>query len=585
MKFVTGILWLVLTGWIAGCSGEESIQKNGIGALEKYVALGESDGWSATLKDGIFWLNNAQAEGAIRYYFTPYTDGDGGARSIGVDVNVAELKPDARAGLLYGYQADPRLYYLMLLGPAGALDVYRRDGNGLQMTMSQSITLSKSGYNRIEVHEQGRSVEISVNGQSAGSFESQGTGRGSVGIAALGIGRSGFTNYYQSNAPVDKAPGAVSQAAETPANSTSVEGKPLVLKDVIVRDEGRKNFPAYQFLVPENWTLVGSVKHPGQHYYNIPYTDDITITAPDGRFVHFYPFMEFGYNDQARGQALQAFDGRFFLRTPESMGQFWSLLAKLDPGQQISNIEIVSEEMLADATQLARQRATGAYEQARLTTEQGRLIGQRMIFDTQVRQLVVRYDLNGTRLEETLIMPVQFTTVLLPNGSVKGAMWSIANVLGVGGPVGRNHMDDPQLATVLQSKRVNLDWAYTIDRWHAGQRERIIEVGIARAAAEQRSWKNTRVKDGEDILDISFNGWKKRTGMRDAGQANEVDMVHERTTYATSADQNVHLPSYYQNAFQDGQGNFVLHNDANYQINTDPAFNSHNWDRMEPLRR
>jgi hypothetical protein len=35
--------------------------------------------------------------------------------------------------------------------------------------------------------------------------------------------------------------------------------------------------------------------------------------------------------------------------------------------------------------------------------------------------------------------------------------------------------------------------------------------------------------------------------------------------------------------YADGQGNFVLHNDANYQINTDPAFNSRDWQRIEPV--
>ena len=42
----------------------------------------------------------------------------------------------------------------------------------------------------------------------------------------------------------------------------------------------------------------------------------------------------------------------------------------------------------------------------------------------------------------------------------------------------------------------------------------------------------------------------------------------------------VTLPSLTKN----GLGGYVLHNDANYEINTDPAFNGREWQRIEPQR-
>jgi len=140
------------------------------------------------------------------------------------------------------------------------------------------------------------------------------------------------------------------------------------------------------------------------------------------------------------------------------------------------------------------------------------------------------------------------------------------------------------LAAIVRSWRINPDWAYVIDQWQAGKRQQIYREGIAAAAAASRGWQNTRGKQSESVLDISFKGWQDREKIKDRVQDKLTDMIHERTTYATPGGDKVDLPSFYQNVYSNGQGTYVLHNNANYNIATDPNFNSTNWQRLQQVR-
>ena len=164
-------------------------------------------------------------------------------------------------------------------------------------------------------------------------------------------------------------------------------------------------------------------------------------------------------------------------------------------------------------------------------------------------------------------------------------MWNLNNMYSVGGAPGSGFLEDPVLATVVRSRRINKDWAYAIDQFYQNRKQMIIREGIAPAAAARNSWQNTRSTQSEDVLDISFNGWKKRNSLNNAGHSSTINSIHERTTYATPSGSQVNLPSYYRQVYTDGNGNYILHNNANYQINSDPRFNQQNWQQINPVNQ
>jgi hypothetical protein len=575
-----------------------SVSVDGMGPLESVINTGEQGGWSITKDNGKLWLGNNSDENAIRYYYAPNQDGEQRGASVRVDVSNASSK--GRAGLLYGYQNSPVEYWLVVLSKDGALEIFRRDGGGLAMRSSQTVGPPKNGVYTLNIQEAGRKLTINVNGASTGNIESDSVGKGAFGVAALSTGRFGFDGFRQySNSamgmdqikqnvvsPVQES-GRPAANVAVPKNSPSKKptGHAVEFSEKVVRDEGRQNFPAFTVLVPKDWKLEGYVRSAGPALFNIPYISDVTVKAPNSNFVHFYPNLEFGYNDQVNGIPMkQVFDGRFFMRMPDNLGQVWTYLANLDPERSITNINIVSEEVVPDATQYVRKAAVSLYQGAAQYNQESGFSGTRFTFDTHVRRLVIRYNYKGKSLEEILFATLSSSIVRYQNGSVKAAMWGLQHMYSIGGPVGTGFLEDPLLATIVRSRRVNPDWAYAIDLFYKNQRDIILKQGLAAIAASNNNWKNTRQTESEDVLDISFNGWKKRSGMRDTGHANSINGIHERTTYATPSGGQVNLPSYYQQAYTDGQGNYVLHNDANYQINTDSNFNQRNWQQIQPAQ-
>ena len=169
---------------------------NTLGPLENLLVQGESDGWRGATDRGAYWLENPAQEGAIRYFYAPYTEGSGGKRHFSIDVNVANTRAEARAGMLYGLQGDPLRYFMIIIGRGGQVEVYRRDPNGVQQMMASTAEV-QNGFNRVEIRESGKSVEFFVNEKSMGSFETNHTGQGALGIAAMGVGRFGFANYNE----------------------------------------------------------------------------------------------------------------------------------------------------------------------------------------------------------------------------------------------------------------------------------------------------------------------------------------------------------------------------------------------------
>lgn len=190
-----------LKALILGCVltlSSQIISANTLGPLDNFLIQGESDGWRGGSDRGAYWLENPSAEGAIRYFYTPYAEGTGGKRVLSIDVNVSNSKSDARAGLLYALNGNPLTYFMLLIGRGGEIEFYKRDDNGVQLVMGSNFEVLQ-GFNRVEIREDGRNVTLLVNGKSIGSIESTGTGQGSVGIAAMGVGRFGFANYAERN--------------------------------------------------------------------------------------------------------------------------------------------------------------------------------------------------------------------------------------------------------------------------------------------------------------------------------------------------------------------------------------------------
>ncbi|MDQ8179759.1 hypothetical protein [Pelagicoccus sp. SDUM812005] len=458
-------------------------------------------------------------------------------------------------------------------------DVFKRDDSGFTKTLSSSFEGSGDGFERITLREDGSSVSVSVNGREVSSLGSSRMGKGSVGIVVVGAGTFKFANYSEG--------GEERIGTETTASNEREANRDLGpaqrFKDQAVYDVSRKNLPAYHVLVPEGWKLEGKFEHIPA-FKELPYFGSIEVKAPDGRSFSFLPFAEFTYTDYAQLGFMQPYEGRPAFRQPSSVGEVIKVLAQSDPEQRISDMRIISEETVPELTQLAQRNASATIQQVQAANQRSGGVGERQSYAVEARKIVVQYTENGKRVESTTFATVSNYSYIDFNGATRIAKWNLNNVASLVGPVGSNFLEDPELAAVARSLRINPDWAYAIDQWYAGRRQIIFKEGMAKAAAASRNWQNTRATQSEDVLDISFNGWKSRNASSDRTQSMSVNSIHERTTYGTPSGGSINLPSYYQNAYTDGQGNYILHNDALYNLNTDPNLNARDWTQIEPVR-
>lgn len=166
----------------------------GMGPLTEWLFQGVGEIWSGSLYQNIYTVENRSDEHAIRYY-TTRTRGDGrGNRSISVDVALADGSP-GRAGLVFGLDRERNTYHLFVRESDGAFTAYRRHESGIDHLASVVLPSNGQLFHRLEVREEGESVQLWANGERVATITRQGLTQGELGIIAFGMGQFGYSNF------------------------------------------------------------------------------------------------------------------------------------------------------------------------------------------------------------------------------------------------------------------------------------------------------------------------------------------------------------------------------------------------------
>ncbi len=406
-------------------------------------------------------------------------------------------------------------------------------------------------------------------------------------LAACG-GDASMSGADSGSADSSGAPGADGASAATTSDAAATRGAPagpaLHLEEVVVRDPARRDMPAYRLLVPEGWELEGGVTPVGPGFHMLPLFSDVTVRAPDGRGARFWGLLEFGYADRVPLPLFAPYEGRPFFPIPDSLGSYWRQVFELSPAEGVTDLEVVSERVLKDATKHVREMLAPLAESTRQENRQLAMTGESKEFSVDARELVLRYLQDGEPVRATVFATFRQSIYRYPDGSIRAAMWNIDHMYAMFAPEGVDATTDPAIAAVVRSRREDPAWQQEIQRWYLAKNRQIVAEGNAKIAAAARAAATARTTQTQDVLDISFQGWKSRNAANDAGHASSVNAIHERTTYAQPGGTTVDLPSHYRNVYTDGQGHYVLHDDANWDIGADPAWNQRDWQRIEPVR-
>ncbi len=165
----------------------------------------ESDGtWISKTDGNGFRLINPETPDDIRYYFLQTLPELDGRRTI--EVQTVVLQGNGMSGLLYGFQDDPKQYYLLTTDRSGTIRLLHRTPEGpmeqkfsAERNVEDGADASDEPTNptlvKFTLVEDGQGVEIFVNDESLGTFEGSATGTGGVGIVAAGTIDAVFLDF------------------------------------------------------------------------------------------------------------------------------------------------------------------------------------------------------------------------------------------------------------------------------------------------------------------------------------------------------------------------------------------------------
>lgn len=166
-----------------------------MGPLTPYLAPGRQGAWTLSADGAAVLLENAATRGDITYFFAKPKPDEQGQREISVDVNLLRAGPQSFAGLLYGYQDDPKHYYIFAVQGGRAVGLFERTDAGFRQRFGTQIQSTPDRPMRLTIRERGQLIVLLVNGRELSSFGNDAIGRGAVGIAAGDVGSYRFSGF------------------------------------------------------------------------------------------------------------------------------------------------------------------------------------------------------------------------------------------------------------------------------------------------------------------------------------------------------------------------------------------------------
>jgi len=353
-----------------------------------------------------------------------------------------------------------------------------------------------------------------------------------------------------------------------------------IFKEHRVTDPGMNNTLISTLLVPENWKVEGGATRTNNMLWNMPVLIDLSITAPDGRNVRFLPSFAFEFNHQSPGQKLQPTrTGSLYFPLPKSPGAWLLEMSKIDPAPGVTKLRLISEQDIPDMTKMLRKQNALRYQSIAQLNQTTHSMGFGSKFETRASKIVLQYEKDNKKLEDTIVMTWQYE-IMINQGRVTQGSWNIMFMQGIGGPAGTDYLNDPELNTIFQSVRNNPIWIKEMNKYWM-QLANIKHKGNMDAIRTAGKISRIQTEGANAVNDIMMKGWRSNNAIKDKQQTKTINTIHDQTIYQTPTGESVTLPSFYKNAYTDGNGRYLLHNDSLYEPNQDPALNNQTWQRIQ----
>ncbi len=542
-----------------GLFGSSLAAQDYMGPLDGILPDSGLDGvWQVESDGQSFGLENIQSPGDIRYYYAGSNAREEGQRRIDVELTFnGSNQGMGMGGILYGLDPNSGNYFIFGLESDGSLSLYRRDDSGiLPMTQTNSSAI-RPGSNTLTLIEHGNELSYQINGQALGSIANDHTGRGRVGIAVAGLGKTVFHRFSvsqgQVNQVLSQGPSSQHPQARLPVSSSSrvastsmSERSSVEFKPVEIMDEsgpfGRQ--VAMRTLVPANWETKGGVMWGAAVGNQACFRSQRLVWGagtPDQSYgIAFMDPINWGANNF--GQPPAACIQRD-LPNAESVARAY--------------LQLFSEQIRTQITQIERPPEVEAliamYQRMNPPMN---LPNARQWFDGVAVEFTSEAD--GVRNDGIMILISSHGEGQSQNamGTSHFRIGHTELVLVLSTPPGQLEAGHPAFGVILNNIQPDPRWQQAVAQWHGAQRPAPGQPGGSLASTSSSS-------SDSSIGDMMFESWQRRNGMNNAGQQRSIDGIREVQPWQTS-NGTVRLSQNYNHAWELQNGNLVLTNNANF---------------------
>ncbi|MFI4897594.1 MAG: tetratricopeptide repeat protein [Phycisphaerales bacterium JB059] len=450
------------------------------------------------------------------------------------------------------------------------------------MTILQTGETVPLGAQQLEIQVQGNALTGRLGNDVEGWSPVQATRPGPRG------GEPGGTGPGASDARGGSSwtPGASTEFGRPEERGGVNASASVTLEPVTLSDPEMGGAPSHTLLVPSGWQREGGVRWNQPQLYLDMVHLDLTVSAPDGVCFGYHPGAQYTWSDIFQINAAMGVpgsgpppqpgqitgEGLRFMPLPQTTGDY--VLNMLIPQRRphATGVQVIEAQEMPEVLATMREMLAPTFrsmeEQNRMMRQMGGGEMQMPIFADRVR---VTYTENGRRFEEDVFITgyAVITRTPLANGQmVTSARWGIDDIRTVRGPVGGSPNRAIADAASL-SVRPDPKWLATIMQLRAQINKTVNDGIIERGRITREGMQKSFELHQESV--------RSRQASNDKMHHQFINYIRDVEDYQTPGGQVVQLPSTYNNAYMNGQGQVVMTNSV--------MTNTNGWTKLNRATR
>ncbi len=557
---IVNTLFVALLAILSACDSS----KADMGPLTSIIQSSMEEPWSVQNNGDSVLMENQNEDGAIRYYFADLSSDEEGQRTISVELDYSQAQTDSLAGLLYGFQPNPKSYFLFTAGNNQNVGLYHKGEQGFREIMKFSVDNFTPEKIRLAIEERGNDIALLVNGIEKSTYSNNRTGSGAVGIVAAGKGTFQFSGFdIELSGSVAHEDRKAKTAAKV-ANTKDAPKTPLVTQ--------RQNLTFQNLYDKKNGMVKTQFPFPSGWHFPGENTKNVFLVGPNNIEVYAGHVGHFVYSDDP-----------FTVESARRAGGNVARPVQLEQFAREQHSQYLSQQGFSLITTYPLPKVNNVYELVSAGMPQG--LSQRKSYS-----LGAEWDRqDGTRVFSILVQNVTQNGALTVWGVQYSDMYSSNKDFDRAKADFRYAVENQELNPQYQIfknnellaflKRNAETWATRTAQAQAAHLRRMNAI-LARSESS-----SSVAKINSDILDINHAGYLKRSSMVTPGQAKTIDMISETSIIANpTTGEHYRVEAGASNYWINNEGKYFSTENSLIDPRTDINIREQQWEKYDLIR-